>query len=172
MECLILQIEKVIPTTTNEFLTTRTYLQLSKILPEFHILAVIIIVLRLLFGLDDVTERYQSDFAQKVNSTLEESGSNNEYSKLFVIKDWFLYLRQRTKIVDGELHNPYFSPGTMNLPYATMNHFIENYTGFKSKLILLILHQLIKFTEAFQASLRKSVSKNYLWGWASSLWVS
>jgi hypothetical protein len=44
-----------------------------EVFPEFHTSLLTILTLKMLFGLDDLTERYQSDFARTVNGILQVS---------------------------------------------------------------------------------------------------
>lgn len=79
-----------------------------RLLPEILILAQFIVVLKLFFGLDDKTEKYQSEFARLVNQIISEEVQQNDWelddwSELFVIEDWFQYLRRRRIVVTREL---------------------------------------------------------------------
>jgi len=84
-----------------------------KIMIEILIVSMIGLFLRMLFGLDDVTEKHQSRFAAKVNGILsrhlnpEESlDPRTEWTQLFDIKEWFRHIRYRTSFAEQEKLNP------------------------------------------------------------------
>lgn len=145
---MILQIQQVSPADSqNNIFAT------DPALPEFHILSAIIVVLRLLFGLDDVTERYQSKFARIVNSVITSSDmdigvtpSDTEWNELFVIEDWLSYLRQRKRIVTAELFNPSFYDVSKNYPYTDVENFVQMYTGCKGNFCFQVILNQVSLT--------------------------
>ena len=85
-----------------------------KYMIEIPILCRIGTFLRMLFRFDDITERHQSKFAEAVNRVMDvlmkknasaNSALNSDWSKLFVIEDWFRFMRYRKRIVSSEIYN-------------------------------------------------------------------
>ncbi|ODM91861.1 TATA box-binding protein-associated factor RNA polymerase I subunit B [Orchesella cincta] len=79
-----------------------------KSIPEVFVLTHILVVLKMLFGLDDRTEKFQSNFARLVNSVIKEEVEKRnwemeEWTELFVIEDWFGYLQRRRELVKTEI---------------------------------------------------------------------
>lgn len=134
--------EKVLSVGNEKFFNSPVENNNYLVQPEAIILSVIIIVLKLLFGMDDVTERYQSAFALKVNSILEETlqndsidGNNSEWTKLFVIENWFPYLRRREQIYSSQLINPVrYQPLPQNPSSALINNLVNSYAGHKGNM--------------------------------------
>ena len=100
----------------------------------------ITVKLKLLFGLDGTTEKYQSRYAQLVNKIInnnaesahERQKSKKEWSQLFVIEDWFSYLRYRSLVIAKELHPT--SQATPNL--KTVDRLIKESPIGKRHLII------------------------------------
>ncbi|CAL8123604.1 unnamed protein product [Orchesella dallaii] len=77
-------------------------------IPEVFVLTQILVVLKMFFGLDDRTEKFQSKFARLVNKVMNEEVAirgwqMEEWTELFVIEDWFGYLQRRRELVKTEL---------------------------------------------------------------------
>lgn len=70
---------------------------------EGRALAFIIVALKMLFGLDDSTEKYQSKCASKVNQILTEERDRSDASEpiktLFVWQDWVEFIEFRNSFV-------------------------------------------------------------------------
>lgn len=86
-------------------------LERYKLVPEIIVLVQLVTILKMLYGLDDETEKFQSNFAKLVNKVIrEEIAERNwnmeEWTELFVIEDWFLYLQRRKELVKRELCCP------------------------------------------------------------------
>lgn len=99
--------------------------QQLRAVPEVIVLVQSLVILKMLFGLDDKTEKFQSKFAQIVNKVLMEETENRkwemeEWTELFVIEDWFGYLQRRREVVRRELccpsmYTPNEPPGLIKL---------------------------------------------------------
>lgn len=93
--------------------------------PEVIVLVQFLVILKMLFGLDDKTEKFQSRFAQIVNKILKEETEKRkwemeEWAELFVIEDWFGYLQRRRQVVRREMccpsmYTPNEPPGIIKL---------------------------------------------------------
>lgn len=81
-----------------------------KILIEVKIVSMIGLLLLMLFGMDDVTEKHQSRFAATVNQILSPHLSPEnpalEWTELFDIHEWFQHMRYRSSFLAQEQLTP------------------------------------------------------------------
>lgn len=100
-------------TRDHNYTSTSTYTTVASLraLPEVIVMVQFIVLLKMLFGLDDKTEKFQSEFARLVNKTIKSEVSKiskkgfemEDWTELFVIEDWLGFLRRRREVVQREL---------------------------------------------------------------------
>lgn len=129
--------ERILPLTFGTFIQRSTCPNFHRYCPEFMALANIIIALRLLFGMDDVTERYQSKFAKLANTTMAKIGIDYAYTTVFDIEDWFVYMRDRSRVFKKEMTSPacYKSVVAASSTVKQVFHFVDTFTGHKGEIL-------------------------------------
>jgi hypothetical protein len=73
LECIVQEINRLLSRERLGQTINYRFWTHMEVFPEFHTSLLTILTLKMLFGLDDLTERYQSDFARTVNGILQVS---------------------------------------------------------------------------------------------------
>jgi hypothetical protein len=137
-ESLLLQIDKMYP-LEQDLLEIRSSSIKWKYMIEIPILCRIGTFLRMLFSFDDITERHQSKFAETVNKIMEALAKENEspidsgWNKLFVIEDWFTFMRYRKRIVNAEMYNSRLYNPIQPPNLSRLEELINRYSDPKGK---------------------------------------
>jgi len=139
-ECLVKEFDRLMPweELRDTSLISRNYFDLRPIM-EVHTILLILVTLKLLFGLDDVTERYLSQFARTVNNVLDTAPKRlpgisvkKDFLKLFVVEDWIHHLRHKRKVVQAELFSAEIYTPIHRPSVARIHNFGKVFGGHKS----------------------------------------
>lgn len=125
-ECLIRQINHALPmdNLNQQFQLINT--DKFRIIPELLVVVQLLVLLKMLFGLDDTTERYQSEFARLVNREMKkEFDKVEDWSELFVIEDWLGYLMRRRELVKREISCTRMFNSNASISMAKLNELLE-----------------------------------------------